>query len=100
MAQRVFTLDINGMASVCFNAADAGEAIGLCSLDEVRADLAALTSGGKALCSATSVLSVRTAGVEEIAAFHLATAHTPPADGPVFAFLVAIDGQQVIVPRR
>ncbi len=100
MAQRIFTLDLGGKPALCFNAADATEAIGICSLDELRADLMTLSSGGKAICDAATVFSVRTANAEEIAIFDKAAAAAPAADGPLFTFLIAIDGQHVVVPDR
>ena len=100
MTQRIFTLDINGTPTLCFNAADASEAIGICSLEEFRADLMALSSAGHAICDAAAVLSVRTASDDEIAVFDHATAKQPADGAPVFAFLVGVDGQRVIVPGR
>ena len=98
MPQRIFTLDISGLPTLCFNAANADEAIGICSLDEFRADLMALSSGGGPLCHAASVFAVRIADDEEVAAFGRAAARAPAADGPLVAFLVAIDGQRNLPP--
>ncbi|MDB5654521.1 MAG: hypothetical protein JWQ94_2134 [Tardiphaga sp.] len=97
MAQRIFTLDISGKPTLCFNAASPGEAIGICSLDEFRADMMTLSSDGHAICDDAAVLAVRNASAEEIVVFESATAQAPATDGPVFVFLIAIDGQQVIV---
>lgn len=93
MAPRIFALDINGTPTLCFSAADAHEAIGICSLAEFRADLMTLSSGGKGICDEGAALAVRVASEAEIAVFNLATAQAGAEDGPVFSFLVAIDGQ-------
>ncbi len=91
MSYRVFTLDIAGRPTLCFNATDAHEAIGICSLDEFRADLMTLSSGGHALCHEASVFALRVASDEESAVFGRAAGENT-ADGPVFTFLIAIDG--------
>lgn len=99
MTQRIFALDINGTPTLCFNATDANEAIGICSLDEFRADLMALSSGGVAICDAVSVFAVRAASEEEIVVFDRATANEPADGAPVFAFLVGVDGPRMVVPE-
>jgi hypothetical protein len=99
MIPRIFALDINGRSTLCFNATDAAEAIGICSLDEFRADLMALSSGGVAICDAAAVFAVRAASDEEIVVFDRATANEPADGAPVFAFLVGVDGQKVVVPE-
>jgi hypothetical protein len=92
MAPRIFALDINGTPTLCFSATDAHEAIGICGLAEFRADLMTLSSGGKTICEDGSALAVRTASVDECAAFERASAQATAMDGPLFTFLVAIDG--------
>jgi hypothetical protein len=99
MSHRIFTLDIAGRPTLCFNAMDAHEAIGICSLDEFRADLMTLSSAGDALCHAASVFAVRIASDEECAVFGRAAGQNT-ADGPVFTFLVAIDGQGIVAPDQ
>ena len=99
MTARIFAIDINGRPTLCFNATDASEAIGICSLDEFRADLMALSSDGVAICDAASVFAVRAASEEEIAVFDRAMAKEPAGDGPAFVFLVGVDGQKVVVPE-
>ena len=93
MAPRIFALDINGRPTLCFSAADAHEAIGICGLAEFRADLMTLSSGGRAICDEGAVLAVRVANDAEIAVFKKAAAQAAEADGPLFTFLITIDGQ-------
>ena len=93
MAPRIFALDINGTPTLCFSATDAHEAIGICGLAEFRADLMTLSSGEKAICDEGSVLAVRVANDEEIVVFEKAAAQAAEADGPLFTFLITIDGQ-------
>jgi hypothetical protein len=95
MAHRIFALDINGTPTLCFNAADAYEATGICSLDEFRADLMTLSSGGKAICDEVAVLAVRLANEQEITAFRKAATQETASD-PVFVFLIATDGVAIL----
>ena len=91
MAHRIFALDINGTPTLCFSAADAHEAIGICSLAEFRADLMALSSGGRAICDDGAVLAVRVASDAEMAVFERAAALAGETDGLSFTFLIAIE---------
>jgi hypothetical protein len=97
MPQSIFTVDVSGKPTLCFNAADAKEAIGICALKEFRVDLMTFCSQGSAICNRASILNVRPASDRETVTFKNATTHACLLDGPVFMFLVAIDGEVMIL---
>ena len=87
---RVFTLEVNGLPIVAFEASRSSEAQQLCKEKWLLDDLAILKSGGAPLRAAQSKLSVRPATSEEINVFEQAAPE--PSDEMVLVFLVELDG--------
>ncbi|MGY4333295.1 hypothetical protein ACVWWG_007712 [Bradyrhizobium sp. LB7.2] len=61
----VFAIEVDGKATLAFEAKNFREAFELCKEDWLRADLSAITSNGISLCSETAKLTVRKADRQE-----------------------------------
>lgn len=94
---KVFTLEIDGRPSLAFDATSIEQAMGICALDEFRADLVGLTTHGAPLCGEGAAFIVRDAASTEVAAFQHALQRAEAADGPTFAFLIPVDGMMVTI---
>jgi len=99
---QVFVLDIDQRATLAFEADGLAAAQEICRDADLRADLAALTSNGVAVCAPNSVLSARAAAQEEVTAFRQAVDRAPASHQPTMTFLIGIDGVMVVAvgPER
>jgi len=87
----IFTVEVDGKPTAAFNPRGSDDALGICGLPEFRSDLAALTSGGVALCGASSSITVRSATSSETAIF-ASGARNPSAESAItFVFLIDLD---------
>jgi hypothetical protein len=93
---RLFTLDINGRPTLVLEANDIEFARGICSVPDLRSDLAELTSDGVSICSENDRLVVRSATKSEIKAFKRAVERAPPSESPTVAFLIKVDGVRIV----
>jgi hypothetical protein len=99
---QVFVLDIDRRPTLAFEADGLAAAQQICRDPDLRADLAAFTSGGVPVCAPNSMLSARAAAPEEIAAFRHAVQRAPASGQPTMTFLIKIDGIMVVTigPER
>ena len=89
---RVFTLEVDGRATLAFEASATKQAMELCKESWLLDDLAFLRSNGVPLGTVGSRLSVRPATPEEITVFEQAAESAEPSDDMVLAYLVELDG--------
>lgn len=87
----VFTMEVDGKATLAFEAKNFPEAFELCKEDWLRADLSALTSNGISLCTPTATLKVRRADDTETEIYREAERQAQTED-LVLAYLVELDG--------
>lgn len=87
----VFAMDVDGKATLAFEAKNFREAFELCKEDWLRADLSALTSNGISLCTPTATLKVRRADDTETEIYREAERQAQTED-LVLAYLVELDG--------
>jgi hypothetical protein len=93
---QIFTLEIDGIPTLVFEATELAEATQICLDADLRTDLRALTSDGIPICTENATLKPRPAVQEEVVAFERALKLAPASDEPTMAFLVKIDGVIVI----
>jgi len=86
----VFAMDVDGKATLAFEAKNFREAFELCKEDWLRADLIALTSNGVSLCTPTATFKVRRADETETEIYREAERHAQTED-LVLAYLVELD---------
>lgn len=94
---KVFTLEIDGLPIMVFDADSIEEARGICALPEFRADLGELKRQGRPLCGETAMFAARDATATEVVTFNYAMTNAGPSDGPTMAFLVPVDGMVVTI---
>jgi hypothetical protein len=90
-------MEVDGRATVAFEAKNFREASELCKEDWLRADLIALTSNGVSLCTPTATLKVRRADETETQIYREAERQTQ-TDDLVLAYLVELDGADDLSP--
>jgi hypothetical protein len=93
----IFAMEVDGRATVAFEAKNFREASELCKEDWLRADLIALTSNGVSLCTPTATLKVRRADETETQIYREAERQTQ-TDDLVLAYLVELDGAGDLSP--
>ena len=86
----VFTLEVDGRATLTFEASGARQAQQICKEAWLRDDLILFRSNGVPLGTVSSKLAVRPATSEEIAVFEQASPE--PSDVMVLAYLIELDG--------
>ena len=89
---RVFTLEVDGRATLAFEASATKQAMELCKESWLLDDLTFLRSNGVPLGAVGSRLSVRPATPEEITVYEQAAESAEPSDDMVLAYLVELDG--------
>jgi hypothetical protein len=87
----VFAIEVDGKATLAFEAKNFREAFELCKEDWLRADLSAITSNGISLCSETAKLTVRKADRQETLVYRNAALQVQ-TDDLLLAYLVELDG--------
>ena len=87
---RVFTLEVDGRATLTFEASGTRQAQQICKEAWLRDDLTLFRSNGIQLATVGARLSVRLATPEEITVFEQASPE--PSDDMVLAYLVELDG--------
>jgi hypothetical protein len=85
----VFTLEVDGRATLTFEASGTRQARQICKESWLKDDLTCLRSNGIQLATVGSRLSVRPATPEEITVFEQASPE--PSDDMVLAYLVELD---------
>jgi hypothetical protein len=93
---RVFTLEVDGRATLAFEASATKQAMQLCKEQWLLDDLTFLRSNGVPLGTVGSKLSVRPATPEEITVFEQAAESAEPSDDMVLAYLVELDGWELM----
>ncbi|WP_426615781.1 hypothetical protein [Bradyrhizobium sp. McL0616] len=93
----IFAMDVDGGATVAFEAKNFREASELCNEDWLRADLIALTSNGVSLCTPTATLKVRRAYETETQIYREAERQAQ-TDDLVLAYLIELDGADDLSP--
>jgi hypothetical protein len=88
---RVFTLEVDGLPTLAFEASRTKEAQEICKESWLRSDLILLKSDGVPLCAPQSKLSVRPATAEEAIFFEQAAAAAKPSDDMVLVYLIDLD---------
>jgi hypothetical protein len=91
---RVFTLEVDSLPTLAFEASGTREAQQLCRESWLLNDLSILTSGGVRVRTANSKLSVRLASPDEATVFALVANKAKPSQDMVLAYLVDLDGQE------
>jgi hypothetical protein len=89
---RVFTLEVDGRATLAFEATSTRLAHQICKETWLQDDLAFLRSNGVPLGTLRSKLTVRLATSEEAIVFDQAAESTEPSDEMVLVYLVELDG--------
>jgi hypothetical protein len=89
---RVFTLEVDGRPILAFEAGGNRKAQQICNEPWLLDDLSLLRSGGAALRTAQSKLSVRPATPEEAAAFGQAAKNDKLSDDMPLVYLIDLDG--------
>jgi hypothetical protein len=89
---RVFTLEVDGRATLAFEASATRQAMELCKESWLLDDLTFLRSNGVPLGTVGSRLSVRPATPKEITVFKQAAESAEASDDMVLAYLVELDG--------
>lgn len=88
----IFTIEVDGKATIAFEAKNLREATELCHDEWVRADLMALHSGGVPLCTSSSKLRARIAREEERERYQSAEHLVQASEDLVLTYLVPLDG--------
>jgi hypothetical protein len=89
---RVFTLEVDGKATLTFEASSAREAQGLCKEVWLRDDLDELMSDGVQVCKPAARLSTRPANAEETVVFTSIAGVAEPSDELLLVYLIELDG--------
>jgi hypothetical protein len=89
---RVFTLEVDGRATLAFEASSAREAQGLCKEAWLRDDLDELMSDGVQVCKPAAKLSTRPANAEETVVFSNTAGTAKPSDDLLLVYLIELDG--------
>ena len=100
LPREIFTLDISGRPTLALQAQSIEFARGICAVPDFRLDLSEITSDGVPVCSADSVLEVRRATEEEIAAFKRGAGLAPAAEEFTFVILIKVDRVKVVAITR
>jgi hypothetical protein len=100
LPREIFTLDISGRPTLALQAQSIEFARGICALPDFRLDLSEITSDGVPVCSADSVLEVRRATEEEVAAFKRGAGLAPAAEELTFVILIKVDRVNVVAIAR
>jgi hypothetical protein len=100
LPREIFTLDISGRPTLALQAQSIEFARGICAVPDFRLDLSEITSDGVPVCSADSVLEVRRASEEEIAAFKRGAGLAPAAEEFTFVILIKVDRVKVVAITR
>ena len=96
----IFTLDISGRPTLALQAQSIEFARDICAVPDFRLDLSEVTSDGVPVCSADSVLEVRRATEEEVAAFKRGAGSAPAAEEFTFVILIKVDRVNVVAIAR
>ena len=96
---RVFTLEVDGRATLAFESSGTREALQLCKEWWLLDDLTFQRSNGVPLGTVGSKLSVRLATAEEITVFEKGAQSAKPSDDMVLAYLIGLDRHDAL-PRR
>jgi len=88
----IFTIEIDGVPTVAFEARRPREAAELCKEEWLRADLSTLSSNGVPLCGIGSKLRARIASEPERSVYREAAKEAKLSDDILFAYLVELDG--------
>ena len=88
----IFTIEVDGVPTVAFEARQLREAAELCKEDWLRDDLNALSSNGVPLCGIGSKLRARIANEPERLAYREAANGAQLSDDILLAYLVELDG--------
>lgn len=91
---RVFTLEVDGVPVLAFEAGTAAQAKQLCKEAWLKDDLTLLKSSGAPLSTDQSKLSVRPATAAEAIVFGQAAEITKPSEDLLLAYLVELDGDE------
>jgi hypothetical protein len=89
---RVFTLEVDGRATLTFEAGSAREAQGLCKEVWLRDDLDELMSDGVQVYTPAARLSTRPANAEETVVFTNIAGIAEPSDELLLVYLIELDG--------
>jgi hypothetical protein len=100
LPREIFTLDIDGRPTLALQAQNTEFACGICAVPDFRLDLSEITSDGVPVCSADSVLEVRRATEEEVAAFKRGAGLAPAAEELTFVILIKVDRVNVVAIAR
>jgi hypothetical protein len=87
----IFTVEVDHRPVVAFRCRKHSEAEAISADERVRAELSSISSGGKPLCNALSVIRVRLARTAERAIYGEQTASTSSAASLTMVYLVDLD---------
>jgi hypothetical protein len=91
VVSRLFAVEVDGKATLAFEARNFREAKELCKESWLRGDLSSLKNDGIPLCNDKSKISVRLANAEEAIIFGQAVSAAEPTDDLLLAYLVELD---------
>ncbi len=92
LSEKVYVIETGGVAVLAFAATSHREAQSLLREDWLKADLRALSVGGKLVWDGVTKLAVRHAGVEEAERYAAGAGATEDSDDLQLVYLVARDG--------
>ena len=89
----IFTIEVDGKATLAFEAKRYSDAEAICGDEGLRAKLSLLKSGDTPICGDNALLNVRLARPDEAVVFKQAVGASQSTNDPVLVYLVEVDGQ-------
>src|SRR5450631_2203202 len=89
----IFTIEVDGKATLAFEAKKSSDAEAICGDEGLRIKLSFLKSGGVPICGDNALLIVRLARPDKAAAFKQTVGAPQSTDDLMLVFLVEVGGQ-------
>ena len=89
----IFTVEVDGKATLAFEAKRYSEAEAICGNEGLRAKLTLLKSGDVPICGGNALLDVRLAHPDEAAFYKQAIGASQSTSDLMLVYLVEVDGQ-------
>jgi hypothetical protein len=89
----IFTIEVDGKATLAFEAKRYSEAEAICGDEKLRAKLSLLKSGDVPICGGNALLDVRLAHPDEAAFYKQAAGASQSTNDLMLVYLVEVDGQ-------
>lgn len=88
----IYTVEIDGIPTISFEALSESDANEYVKLDEFRQDLSQMSSNGVPVCNSVSLLQLRQASSVEMNTYRSACATPSNDEWPTFVLLIRVDG--------